>query len=170
MVLSGYSGFFHHGLTGRHDIAELLLKVALSTKKNNHNFQWVKLEHKHTHTHTHCKLHDKKFALIRNKLSLTIAYVLYIMNCTFYDFYFPVSCNTYLEIKSEHTPIENFTITNIILIYNICSFMKVIFRINHVLRHGYLLAVCHSFIRHRHNIWNLHLISQMLLHHPICLD
>jgi hypothetical protein len=30
VVLSGYSGFFHHK-TGHHDIAEILLKVALNT-------------------------------------------------------------------------------------------------------------------------------------------
>jgi hypothetical protein len=43
------SKYVLHDITGRHDIAELLLKVALSTKNNNHNFQWVKLELKHTH-------------------------------------------------------------------------------------------------------------------------
>ena len=32
MVLSGYSGFSSTTKTGRHDIAEILLKVALSTK------------------------------------------------------------------------------------------------------------------------------------------
>ena len=31
MVLSGYSCFFHHTKTGRHDIAEILLKVTLNT-------------------------------------------------------------------------------------------------------------------------------------------
>jgi hypothetical protein len=34
VVLSGYSSFFHH-LNGCHDIAEILLKVTLNTKKSN---------------------------------------------------------------------------------------------------------------------------------------
>ena len=32
VVLSGYSGFLHHRKTGLHDIAEILLKVALNNK------------------------------------------------------------------------------------------------------------------------------------------
>jgi hypothetical protein len=36
VVLSGYSGFFHIK-TGRHDIAEILLKVALNTKNQSIN-------------------------------------------------------------------------------------------------------------------------------------
>ena len=31
--LSGYSGFLHHTKTGRHDIAEILLKGALKHQK-----------------------------------------------------------------------------------------------------------------------------------------